>query len=721
MRGGPSLKGKGGLVGFRKNPQSESSDRGSEPEISLSEPENPGSERGEHRIRSHESCIRSHERQNRTAGGAAQQRAEESPLHHQREAEGESQFIFVLNEAGVGSNGDSLFLHHPPPMGVVASRLAVPQVGHHVAHVAGREGGTEHRVAGDVFENLGTRHELQVGGVDVGVGVGDTVVFLDQLLHVVVHDEEAVVHLQVTDVLRREPVHPRLLLAIGCGRERFLLHHLLSQRQGLGIEMAVVDGCLARTLNAFHLPYEVATRLLFADDVDVVARAAERGVVEQLRAVAGVGTSQGDGGLGDDALEGAEVLAHGCLKLVETDESLAGTQLQEVLVVVVGGGVVGVILAQLGRQQVLKEGGLVESALAHEDEHHLVDHPRGYPARHHAYDPLAEHLGELLLGVEVGGVILHYHAPAQLTDVVGVALLPFWQALEKFGQWIVSSHEVAVQHDVQQVDGDLQSVEIHPREDGVFDGVVDDGPAEVAGVLDVESSHLGLVGDGVSAQLESGAEPLPHVLDVGGALVSFAGGIEVPAAEVGGVLVHPVYDALIQIKSETRHELSFFPNSFDDYVPKDSKVRMVDRIVRSMDINPLMDTYAGIAPPPYSPKMLLSLVVFAYINGIYSCRGIADALKYDVRYMWICGGKRLSFATINRFRTNHMIKCIDFYFDAVVSILVEKGVISLEEQYVDGTKIESKANKYTFVWKKTVEKNRAKLLEKTSAALDQIK
>ena len=138
--------------------------------------------------------------------------------------------------------------------------------------------------------------------------------------------------------------------------------------------------------------------------------------------------------------------------------------------------------------------------------------------------------------------------------------------------------------------------------------------------------------------------------------------------------------AKIQIKSETRHELSFFPNSFDDFVPKDSKVRMVDRIVRSMDINPLMDTYDGIGAPPYSPVMLLSLVVFAYINGVYSCRGIADVLKYDVRYMWICGGKQLSFATINRFRSNHMIKCIDFYFDAVVSILVEKGVISLEEQ-----------------------------------------
>ena len=80
--------------------------------------------------------------------------------------------------------------------------------------------------------------------------------------------------------------------------------------------------------------------------------------------------------------------------------------------------------------------------------------------------------------------------------------------------------------------------------------------------------------------------------------------------------------------------------------------------------------------------MLLSLVVFAYINGVYSCRGIANIV-----FKWICGGKQLSFATINRFRSNHMLKCIDFYFDAVVSILVEKGVISLEEQYVDGTKI----------------------------------
>ena len=179
--------------------------------------------------------------------------------------------------------------------------------------------------------------------------------------------------------------------------------------------------------------------------------------------------------------------------------------------------------------------------------------------------------------------------------------------------------------------------------------------------------------------------------------------------------------AKIQIKSETRKDLSFFPSSFEDYIPKDDKVRMLDSIVRSMDSKPLLSTYEGTGAPPYSLMMLLSLVIYSYINGVYSCRGIASCLRYDIRYMWICGGQRQSYSTINRFRTNHLLKCIDFYFDKVVNILVKKGVITLEEQYVDGTKIESKANKYTFVWKKTVQKNREKLLEKAAIALKQLK
>ena len=59
-------------------------------------------------------------------------------------------------------------------------------------------------------------------------------------------------------------------------------------------------------------------------------------------------------------------------------------------------------------------------------------------------------------------------------------------------------------------------------------------------------------------------------------------------------------------------------------------------------------------------------------------------------------------------------------FTQVMLLLAERGFVSLDVEYIDGTKIESKANKYTFVWRKTVEQNRAKLLEKIKVLLMQI-
>ena len=56
----------------------------------------------------------------------------------------------------------------------------------------------------------------------------------------------------------------------------------------------------------------------------------------------------------------------------------------------------------------------------------------------------------------------------------------------------------------------------------------------------------------------------------------------------------------------------------------------------------------------------------------------------------------------------------------MVLLLAEHGFITLVVEYIDGTKIESKANKYTFVWRKAVEKNRAKLQEKIRVLLQQI-
>ena len=72
------------------------------------------------------------------------------------------------------------------------------------------------------------------------------------------------------------------------------------------------------------------------------------------------------------------------------------------------------------------------------------------------------------------------------------------------------------------------------------------------------------------------------------------------------------------------------------------------------------------------------------------------------------GNEHPDFITINRFR-NRVKEEINNVFTQLVLVLADKGFISLDVEYIDGTKIESKANKYTFVWRKTVERNRTRL------------
>lgn len=91
----------------------------------------------------------------------------------------------------------------------------------------------------------------------------------------------------------------------------------------------------------------------------------------------------------------------------------------------------------------------------------------------------------------------------------------------------------------------------------------------------------------------------------------------------------------------------------------------------------------------------------------------------DIHYIWLAGHEHPDFITINRFR-NRVKEEINNVFTQLVLVLADKGFISLDVEYIDGTKIESKANKYTFVWRKTVEKNRTRLLNKIRILLEQV-
>ena len=94
------------------------------------------------------------------------------------------------------------------------------------------------------------------------------------------------------------------------------------------------------------------------------------------------------------------------------------------------------------------------------------------------------------------------------------------------------------------------------------------------------------------------------------------------------------------------------------------------------------------------------------MNNVYSCRKTAKCLDENINYMWLSGGQYPSFSTINRFRSERLKNHINQLFSQVVLMLVDMGQISLDVSYIDGTKLESVANKYSFVWRKSVEKNK---------------
>ena len=165
---------------------------------------------------------------------------------------------------------------------------------------------------------------------------------------------------------------------------------------------------------------------------------------------------------------------------------------------------------------------------------------------------------------------------------------------------------------------------------------------------------------------------------------------------------------------------TLFPMSLDSKISADSPARLVSQIVDNLDISGIIDTYDGGGTSSYHPRMMLKVVLFAYLNNIYSCRKIENALEDRISFMWLSGGQEPDHNTINRFRSKNLKDTINHIFTQVVIMLVEMGYLSLDVIYTDGTKLESRANRYTFVWRKSVEKNKAKLEIKIRKVLEQI-
>ena len=164
--------------------------------------------------------------------------------------------------------------------------------------------------------------------------------------------------------------------------------------------------------------------------------------------------------------------------------------------------------------------------------------------------------------------------------------------------------------------------------------------------------------------------------------------------------------------SSLYHQIKL-PLDIDISIPSDDPVRLVSAFVEEMNLSDLYETYDRIRKNQVSPRQMFKIVIYAAMNRIYSSRDIESACKRDINFMYLLDGTPApDHSTIARFISIHFSHCAKRIMAQVGTILLELGEISGENIFIDGTKIESVANKYTFVWKKTVSNNMAKLTEK---------
>ena len=165
----------------------------------------------------------------------------------------------------------------------------------------------------------------------------------------------------------------------------------------------------------------------------------------------------------------------------------------------------------------------------------------------------------------------------------------------------------------------------------------------------------------------------------------------------------------VAFKAYMQQQAMLLPPSLNELIAADHPVRIVNQVLNKIDIEPLLKKYTGGGAGSFHPRMLLKVLVFAYLNNTYSSRKIEAALKENIHYMWLSGMSTPDHNTINRFRSERLKEVLRQVFTQVVLLLSEEGLLNIKELYTDGTKIEANANRYTFVWGKAIKTSKERI------------
>jgi transposase len=165
----------------------------------------------------------------------------------------------------------------------------------------------------------------------------------------------------------------------------------------------------------------------------------------------------------------------------------------------------------------------------------------------------------------------------------------------------------------------------------------------------------------------------------------------------------------VVFKDYSPNQILLLPPSLEEMIDPNHPVRVVNQVIDNLDIDVLIRKYKGGGCSSYHPRLMLKILVYGYLTNLYSSRKIEQAVTQNIHFMWLSAMTYPDHNTINRFRSDRLKGVLKEVFSQVVLLLVEQGIITLKEAYLDGTKIEANANRYTFVWGRSIIKSKERI------------
>lgn len=175
-------------------------------------------------------------------------------------------------------------------------------------------------------------------------------------------------------------------------------------------------------------------------------------------------------------------------------------------------------------------------------------------------------------------------------------------------------------------------------------------------------------------------------------------------------------------KPYIQNEQLIFPPNLGDFIAWDAPVRLISEIVEQLDLSKVIATYrlSSDGRPAYYPRMLMKLVLFGYLNNVYSSRNLEEICQRDVHMVWLSSYQFPDHSTINRFK-NRCAPYIKRIFSDLVRLLVERGEITLSrELYIDGTTIRSRAARRKIKWRSNAERYSAMAEDEIMEGIDDL-